>query len=217
MENVKVVFVGDGAVGKTCMIISYTTDSFPTDYIPNVFDNCQANIMVNGRQVSVALWDTPGQDDYDRLRPLSYPNTDVFIICYSIISSTSLENVKNKWIPEIRRRCPNTPFLLVGTKSDLRQDAHALEKLKARGASIVDVARAEKKGQDLSAARVMECSAKTQVGLQDVFYEAVDVALTARDKSANAKTGYYELYFFGEHSCVLPSRFFCFVFLIFDF
>merc|ERR1712176_1390864 len=119
------------------------------------------------------MGDTAGQEDYDRLRPLSYPNTDVFIVCYSIISPTSLENVGNKWLPEIRHHCPNSPFLLVGTKSDLRKDSRALEKLKAKGASLVDLARAEEKGQEPAAARVMECSAKTQVGLKDVFDEAI--------------------------------------------
>ena len=189
MEGVKFVCVGDGAVGKTCMLISYTTDSFPTEYVPTVFDNYQANVMVDGRPISVGLWDTAGQEDYDRLRPLSYPNTDVFIVCYSIISPTSLENVGNKWIPEIRHHCPCAPFLLVGTKSDLRKDAHALNKLKAKGASLVDPARAEEKGQELAAARpVMECSAKTQVGLKEVFMEAIKVALPCRQKPIRKKS-----------------------------
>merc|ERR1711939_688624 len=97
--------------------------------------------------------------------------------------------VGNKWLPEIRHHCPNSPFLLVGTKSDLRKDARALEKLKAKGASLVDLARAEEKGQELAAARVMECSAKTQVGLKDVFDEAIKVALAARAKPAKKKGG----------------------------
>merc|ERR1712222_311793 len=88
---------------------------------------------------------------------------------------------------EIRHHCPNSPFLLVGTKSDLRKDARALEKLKAKGASLVDLARAEEKGQELAAARVMECSAKTQVGLKDVFDEAIKVALAARAKPTKKK------------------------------
>jgi len=171
------------------MLISYTTDSFPTEYVPTVFDNYQANVMVDGRPISLGLWDTAGQENYDRLRPLSYPNTDVFIVCYSTISETSLQNVVNKWIPEIRRHCPNAPFLLVGTKADLRKDTRALEKLKrkVKGVSLVDLARAEDKGQELAAARVMECSAKTQFGLKDVFDEAIKVALTARREPAKKR------------------------------
>merc|ERR1712032_1121644 len=69
----------------------------------------------------------------------------------------------------------------------LRKDARALEKLKAKGASLVDLARAEEKGQELAAARVMECSAKTQVGLKDVFDEAIKVALAARAKQPRRK------------------------------
>jgi Ras-related C3 botulinum toxin substrate 1 len=120
---------------------------------------------------------------------LSYPNTDVFLVCFSCISETSLENVGNKWLPEIRHHCPNAPFLLVGTKSDIRKDSRALEKLTQKGAHLVDKARADEKGQELAAARVMECSAKTQVGLKDVFDEAIKVALSARQQPTKKKGG----------------------------
>ena len=64
--------------------------------------------------VSLGLWDTAGQEDYDRLRPLSYPQTDVFLICFSVVSPSSFENVTSKWCPEIKHHCADAPILLVG-------------------------------------------------------------------------------------------------------
>ena len=121
MQNIKCVVVGDGAVGKTCMQISYTTNAFP-EYIPTTCGDFHANVMVDGKPISLRLWDTAGQDDYDRLRPLAYPQTDIFMVCYSIISRSSYDNVKTKWIPEIKHHVPDAPFILVGLKIDLRND-----------------------------------------------------------------------------------------------
>ena len=182
MEPVKCVIVGDGAVGKSCMLLSYTQDSFPVEEVLTVFDNYVTYVMVNGRPISLGLWDTAGQVEYDRLRPLSYRNTDVFIICYSTTSHTSLENARTKWLPEIRGHCPNTPVVLVGTMCDVRKNSKDHKRLQSKGleCTFVDADNAKKVGKQLGAARVMQCSAKTQKGLKKVFDETIRVALATR-------------------------------------
>jgi len=81
-KSIKLVVVGDGAVGKTCLLISYANGKFPEDYVPTVFDNYVVTLHINEDPVELGLWDTAGQEEYDRLRPLSYANTDVFLMCF---------------------------------------------------------------------------------------------------------------------------------------
>ncbi len=75
-----------------------------------------------GKPIKFIPFDTPGQEDYDRLRPLSYSDTDVLLVCFSLVSHASFENVRAKWFPEVRHHCPNVPIILVGTQLDLRED-----------------------------------------------------------------------------------------------
>ena len=132
--------------------------------------------------VHVGLWDTAGQEDYDRLRPLSYPQTDVFLVCFSIISRSSYENVKTKWIPEIKHHVPEAPFLLVGTKTDLRNDAEITQKV----GQVLQMTDGTSLAKDLGAKTYVECSALTQDGLKNVFDEAIRAALN-KDKQKKKK------------------------------
>uniref|UniRef100_A0A674AEV2 Cell division control protein 42 homolog n=1 Tax=Salmo trutta TaxID=8032 RepID=A0A674AEV2_SALTR len=163
MQTIKCVVVGDGAVGKTCLLISYTTNKFPSEYVPTVFDNYAVTVMIGGEPYTLGLFDTAGQEDYDRLRPLSYPQTDVFLVCFSVVSPSSFENVREKWVPEISHHCPRTPFLLVGTQMDLRDDSNTVEKLAKNKQRPLAPESGDKLARDLRAVKYVECSALTQV------------------------------------------------------
>ena len=188
MQTIKCVVVGDGAVGKTCMLISYTTSAFPGEYIPTVFDNYSANLMVDGIPINLGLWDTAGQEDYDTLRPLSYALTDVFIICFSLVDRASFENIRPKWYEEIRLHFTNTgsnkPIILVGTKLDLREDKETLAKQFGktgnRTRSIITYPEGLSLARDVGAVQYLECSALTTKGLRVIFDQAVRAALFSR-------------------------------------
>lgn len=182
---IKCVTVGDGAVGKTCMLICYTSNKFPTDYIPTVFDNFSANVVVEGTTVNLGLWDTAGQEDYNRLRPLSYRGADVFVLAFSLVSRASYENVLKKWIPELQHYAPGVPVVLVGTKLDLREDKHYLAD--HLGLVPVTTAQGEELRKQIGAAYYVECSSKTQQHVKAVFDAAIKVVIKPPQKQKEKK------------------------------
>jgi len=168
----KLVVVGDGGCGKTCLLIVYAENRFPEAYIPTVFENYVTNVQYDNKLVELALWDTAGQEEYDRLRPLSYPESDVILVVFSVDFPTSLHNVQDKWYPEVSHFCPSTPLILVGTKIDLREDDHTRRMLSAQGLTPVTQEQGAAVAKEIGA-KYMECSAKTGENVQAVFQAAL--------------------------------------------
>ena len=113
-----------------------------------------------------------GQEDYDRLRPLSYPDTDVILMCFSVDNRDSLENIQSKWIPEIEHFCPNVPYLLIATKKDLRTDPAIMGV-----AGTIKPEAGRQVSYNIGAYEYLECSAKTREGVREVFITATRAAL----------------------------------------
>ncbi|KAJ6249766.1 protein racg [Anaeramoeba flamelloides] len=179
--EVKVVAVGDGAVGKTCGLMSFAKNEFPKRYVPTVFDNFSTNVTVDEKPILLTLWDTAGQEDYDQLRPLSYPGTDIFLMMFSSISPTSLENIKYKWLPEVREHCAETPFMLVCTKLDLREDQDYCSQ---NNIKPVTTDQGKKMAKELGAAAYEEMSALTQKNLHNCFNNAIRIVIGAKDPNS---------------------------------
>ncbi|XP_058792862.1 ras-related C3 botulinum toxin substrate 1-like [Phymastichus coffea] len=182
--RIKVVLVGDGAVGKTSLVVSYSTNGFPPEYQPTAFDNYNVVVNVDGQPINVQLCDTAGQDDFDPLRSLCYPDTDVLLICFSIVKPESYRSVSTKWINEVQRHCPNTPIILVGTKSDLRSDVQMSLELAKYGQSPVTTIQGHQLANRIGASSYVETSALTQQDLKEAFDQAIVSALSMRRAGA---------------------------------
>ncbi|KAM4736277.1 cell division control protein 42 homolog [Anableps anableps] len=178
MKTIKCVVVGDSASKKTSLLIIYTNpNSITTQYMPTVFDGYSVTVVIGGQPLTLGLFDTASQEDYDRLRPLSYPQTDVFLVCFSVIHPASFENVKSKWVPEISHHCPDAHFLLVGTQTDLREDSNTVQELAKKNQCPIHPEDGRKLAHELGAVKYVECSVVTQEGIKAVFEEAILAAL----------------------------------------
>ncbi|KAJ5611613.1 GTP-binding protein rhoA [Penicillium herquei] len=184
----KLVIVGDGACGKTCLLIVFSKGTFPEVYVPTVFENYVADVEVDGKHVELALWDTAGQEDYDRLRPLSYPDSHVILICFAVDSPDSLDNVQEKWISEVLHFCQGLPIILVGCKKDLRHDPKTIEELNKTSQSPVTAEQGEEIRKKIGAYKYLECSARTNEGVKEVFEAATRAALLKITKGGKTKT-----------------------------
>ena len=144
---------------------------------------------MDGKNVQLALWDTAGQEDYERLRPLAYSHAHVILIGFSVDTPDSLENVKVKWAAEARDRCPGVPIILVGLKKDLRDDPIAVEEMRKKSQKFTTQKQGHDAKETIGAKKYLECSSLTGDGVDDVFEAATRTALTTfEEKQAGCCT-----------------------------
>lgn len=149
------------------MAFKVAVDEIP-DYIPVVFESHVLPVETKRGPVSMSLWDTAGAAEYDRIRPLAYSMTHVFLICYSITNRESFDSVQLKWMPELMEHSPGVPKLLIGCQIDAREN---------NGHGFVSAAEGRQKAREIGAEYFVECSAVTGIGVNLVFRKA---ALAAR-------------------------------------
>ncbi|XP_008825462.1 rho-related GTP-binding protein RhoH [Nannospalax galili] len=170
LSSIKCVLVGDSAVGKTSLLVRFTSETFPEAYKPTVYENTGVDVFMDGIQISLGLWDTAGNDAFRSIRPLSYQQADVVLMCYSVANHSSFLNLKNKWISEIRSNLPCTPVLVVATQTDQRE-------MGPHRASCINAIEGKRLAQDVRAKGYLECSALSNRGVQQVFECAVRTAV----------------------------------------
>jgi len=181
----KLVIVGDGACGKTSLLCSFALGEFPKEYQPTVFDNYVAEIRLDEKPVQLALWDTAGQEEYERLRPMSYSKSHVILIAFAIDTPDSLENVTTKWIEEVRNICgPTIPVILVGCKADLRPTTDHPD-TPDNPCPWVTREQGERVASAIGARAYKECSALRIEGVDEVFETATRASMLMRDGVPN--------------------------------
>ncbi|KAF4592107.1 GTP-binding protein RHO3 [Ophiocordyceps camponoti-floridani] len=187
----KLVLLGDGACGKTSLLNVFTRGYFPTVYEPTVFENYVHDIFVDSVHIELSLWDTAGQEEFDRLRSLSYDDTDLIMLCYSVDSKDSLENVESKWVGEIADNCPGVKLVLVALKCDLREqsedeDAPVPDDRREKG-PLINYDQGLEVARRIGASRYLECSAMKNRGVNEAFTEAARVALSVNKERKEKK------------------------------
>jgi small GTP-binding protein len=172
----KVFVVGDGGCGKTSLLYRYSQNGFTTNYISTVFEIIPVDIRDANANVylSLQIWDNAGQEDYERIRVLSYPDTDIVLMCFSVVDKKSFRHVSEKWIEEINHFCKNVPILLVGLKADLRTDTNT--------ETSVSIEKAQAASKAIGAVRYVECSAHDGKNVEEVFRLVLDVLLGKKGK-----------------------------------
>jgi len=185
-EGIKCVVVGDGGVGKTCLLTVYTQGSYDEKYVPTVFENTTVMKEYKGSEIPLRLFDTAGQEEYDRLRPLSYPKTHIVLLCYSAASRTSFEAITEKWAPEIHHYLPDIPTILVALKRDLREKP---PEEKPVDFDPVPTKEGKELAEKLEAEAFFEVSAKENQGVSEVFDKLVKIVMDDSEEDKDDGNG----------------------------
>lgn len=184
----KIVVVGSCSCGKTALIHRYVQSKFLQTYTPTGFYTYNSQYSLSDTyNIQMSIWDTSGDESYDRVRPLSYKDADLVIICFAIDQAESMEDVLTRWYPEVKVQCPNVPIMLVGCKSDRRQEIKALPPDKAKP-TCVTYDQGLKIAKQINALVYTETSAKlSQRSVNDVM--EVAALSSAGSKNGHSFTG----------------------------
>ena len=178
--------MGDDAVGKTTLLYAWTNNKCVPD--AEHFGSYAPEIKTpDGQICSLSIIDTAGTEEYNRLRPLAYPDTGVVLVCFSTVVPESLENVSKKWVPEIQQHCPGTPFLLVGTQIDLKEDRATIDKLADKNQKPISSEEGLDAAKQVGAEKYAECSSLTMEGVKDLFDQAILQALKKQGEKSEKK------------------------------
>ncbi|KAJ3451797.1 gtp-binding protein rho4 [Anaeramoeba flamelloides] len=169
----KAVFVGDNGSGKTCYLITWARGEYPRRYVQSVFDGYARYFDVEEARVLLTLWDTAAHEDYDQLRPLSYPGTSVFVVCFSLVDPASLRHITTRWFPEIQQSTEQVPIVLLGLKQDLVEDPETIRSLEEQGLHPVTDEEANQTAQEIGAFTYLKCSSIRMQGVNEVLHTAM--------------------------------------------
>ncbi|CAF3428798.1 unnamed protein product [Rotaria socialis] len=184
--HITCVIIGDAGVGKSSLVVSYTTNDFPTHYVPTAFDNYSVDISVGTRLVHFDICDTGGKEQFSPLHGLCIPYSDVILLCFSVVNPQSFQNAVTYWLSRARRSNSKIPIILVGTEMDLRSDLKTLLILDQQKLKPVTEKEARARAQQMHACTYIECSALTEKNLKTVFDTAVLAAIEYRDGNVSA-------------------------------
>ena len=185
---------GDGGIGKTCLVMTYLTGKFPTEYVPTSYSPAESIVKVEGERgeakvVSINVVDTAGREEYPRLIQLQYPMVDLFILAFALDSPTSFANTSQRWMPDIRHSS-QAPVVLVGTKLDVRNRWESLDRRPAHLSNSSPPIRADqglKLAKQIGALAYFECSAAEMIGVEKIFQESICLLSSSSSSSVPPK------------------------------
>jgi len=183
LETYKVVAVGDAGIGKTCSLIMFSEGVFPFEYIPTLGGLYELSKAVGSQTYNLQLWDSAGQCDYDRLRPLCYPDTHVFLMQFSCSDEMSFFETYYKWIPEVRHHVVNPVIVMMLNKVDLR--TNRLSFFCENLTFPIESEEGEAMARNLGCVTYLETSAMKNIGLDDwteVIVKSYDMSLQSKTR-----------------------------------
>ncbi|CAD25072.1 RAS-LIKE GTP-BINDING PROTEIN (RHO subfamily) [Encephalitozoon cuniculi GB-M1] len=185
----QLTIIGSATCGKTSILTRHVKRTFGTEISPTVFNSVSNTYKHKDHVIELRLWDTAGQDEYARFRHLALPSADYIMIVYAVDDRSSYAEVKNSLVGQVREKAPQAKYFLVGAKTDLREDSARLEELARNGDSPITTSEGLELSQSIGAMGYFECSAKNNVGIDEIFEKISEYALRAQQKESMSFIG----------------------------